>query len=115
MAEQTIKEMLKMIDAKIEHIEDITADNRAIIIKLVKQGNTIVKFLSKIDIEEIGDDFEDITSSPMTESEKIRSNKMQELKELVNEFMEKQKDLQEFEEELKKHKDELTPGQVGES
>ena len=36
MPEQTIKEMLKTIDAKIEHIEDISADNRAIIIKLVK-------------------------------------------------------------------------------
>ena len=29
--------------------------------------------------------------------------------------MEKRKDLQEFEEELKKHKDDITPGQVGES
>ena len=47
MAEQTIKEMLKMIDAKIEHIEDITADNRAVIIKLVKQSNQIVQFLSR--------------------------------------------------------------------
>ena len=52
MSEQTIKEMLKMIDAKIEHIEDITADNRAVIIKLVKQSNQIVKFLSSIEIED---------------------------------------------------------------
>ena len=50
MSEQTIKEMLKMIDAKIEHIEDITADDRALIIKLVKQGNTIVKFLKQFDL-----------------------------------------------------------------
>ena len=62
MAEQTIKEMLKMIDAKIEHIEDITADNRAVIIKLVKQSNQIVKFLSSIEIEDFSDGFEDITS-----------------------------------------------------
>ena len=41
MSEQTIKEMLKMIEAKIEHIEDITADNRAVIIKLVKQLKVI--------------------------------------------------------------------------
>ena len=40
---------------------------------------------------------------------------MQELKELVNDFMDKQQDLKEFEEELKKHKDELTPGTIGES
>ena len=115
MAEQTIKEMLKMIDAKIEHIEDITADNRAVIIKLVKQSNQIVQFLKQIEIEDITDDFEDITSPPMSESEKLRSSKMEELKELVEEFMDKQQDLKEFEEELEKHKKELTPGTIGES
>ena len=115
MAEQTIKEMLKMIDAKIEHIEDIEADNRDIIIKLVKQGNQIVKFLSSIDIEDVTSEFENITSPPLSESEKLRSSKMQELKELVDEFMDKQQDLKEFEEELEKNKDKLTPGQIGES
>ena len=45
----TIKEMLKNIDAKIEHIEDIVADNRNIIIKLVKQGNQIVNFLRDVE------------------------------------------------------------------
>ena len=115
MAEQTIKEMLKMIDAKIEHIEDITADNRAVIIKLVKQSNQIVRFLSNLEIEDITDGFEDITSPPLSESEKLRSDKMQELKELVNEFMDKQQDLKEFEKELEKNKDKLTPGTIGES
>jgi len=115
MAEQTIKEMLKMIDAKIEHIEDITADNRAVIIKLVKQSNQIVRFLSNLEIEDITDGFEDITSPPLSESEKLRSDKMQELKELVNEFMDKQQDLKEFEKELEKNKEKLTPGQIGES
>ena len=115
MAEQTIKEMLKMIDAKIEHIEDITADNRAVIIKLVKQSNQIVRFLSNLEIEDVGDSFEDITSPTLSESEKIRSSKMKELKELVNEFMDKQQDLKEFEEELEKNKEKLTPGTIGES
>jgi 4-alpha-glucanotransferase len=115
MAEQTIKEMLKMIDAKIEHIEDITADNRAVIIKLVKQSNQIVRFLSNLEIEDITDGFEDITSPPLSESEKLRSDKMQELKELVNEFMDKQQDLKEFEKELEENKDKLTPGTIGES
>ena len=115
MAEQTIKEMLKMIDAKIEHIEDITADNRAVIIKLVKQSNQIVKFLSSIEIEDFSDGFEDITSPALSESEKIRSSKMKELKELVNEFMDKQQDLKEFEEELKKNEEKLTPGTIGEA
>ena len=115
MAEQTIKEMLKMIDAKIEHIEDITADNRAVIIKLVKQNNTIVKFLSQIEIEDITDDFEDIGVPTLYEEEKNRSKKLIELKALVNEFMDKQQDLKEFEEELEKNKDKLTPGTIGES
>ena len=115
MSEQTVKEMLKMIDAKIEHIEDITADNRAVIIKLVKQSNQIVRFLSSLEIEDVSDSFEDITSPALSESEKIRSNKMKELKELVNEFMDKQQDLKEFEEELEKNKDKLTPGTIGES
>ena len=48
MAQETIKDMLKMIDAKIEHIEDISADNRAIIVKLVKQSNQIVQFLKQL-------------------------------------------------------------------
>ena len=115
MAQETIKEMLKMIDAKIEHIEDITADNRAVIIKLVKQSNQIVKFLKQLELHEVSDEFEDITSPPISEEEKLRSNKMEELKELVDEYMDKQQDLKEFEEELKKNKDMLTPGQVGES
>ena len=66
MAKQTIKEMLEMIDAKIEHIEDITADNRAIIIKLVKQSNQIVQFLKQIEIEDVTDGFSDITSPPIS-------------------------------------------------
>ena len=115
MSEQTIKEMLKMIDAKIEHIEDITADNRAVIIKLVKQSNQIVRFLSNLEIEDITDGFEDITSPPISKEEKLRSNKMEDLKELVDEYMDKHEDLKEFEEELEKNKDKLTPGTIGES
>jgi hypothetical protein len=111
----TLHELLLMMDARLKHIEDIEADNRDIIIKLVKQGNQIVKFLSSVDIEDVTDEFENITSPPMSETEKLRSNKMQELKELVDDFMDRQQDLKEFEEELEKNKDKLTPGQIGES
>ena len=113
--EITLHEILLMMDARLKHIEDIEADNRDVIIKLVKQGNQIVQFLKQIEIEDVTDDFEDIVSPPISESEKLRSNKMQELKELVSEFIERHEDLKEFEEELKKHKDELTPGTIGES
>ena len=37
------------------------------------------------------------------------------LKELVEEFMVNHKDLKEFEEELKKYKGDITPGEFGES
>ena len=41
----TLHELLLMIDAKLNHIEDISADNRAVIVKLVKQSNQIVEYL----------------------------------------------------------------------
>ena len=113
--EKTLHELLLMMDARLKHIEDITADNRAVIIKLVKQSNQVVQFLKQIEIDDFPDEFEDITSPPLSKGEKIRSNKMQELRELVEEFMERHDDLKEFEEELKKHRKDLTPGQIGES
>ena len=83
MSEQTIKEMLKMIDAKIEHIEDITADNRAVIIKLVKQSNQIVKFLKNLEIE-IQDVYDSETHSDFTQN--ISEDKLLELRDLFDEF-----------------------------
>ena len=72
----TLHELLQMMDAKLNHIEDITADNRAVIIKLVKQSNQIVKFLSNIEIEDVTDEFENITSPAMSKQEKLTKNKM---------------------------------------
>ena len=37
------------------------------------------------------------------------------LKDLIDDILERQDSLREFEKELKKHKDKITPGQVGES
>jgi len=115
ITDSTLHEILLNMDARLKHIEDIEADNRDIIIKLVKQGNSIVKFLSKIDIQEVSDDLEDMMYPDKTEYEGLKSNKIQELKELVEEFMDRQDDLKEFEEELEKNKDKLTPGTIGES
>jgi type II secretory pathway component GspD/PulD (secretin) len=116
MSNQTkLISLLEMIDAKIQHIEDMTADNRAVIIKLVKQSNQIVTFLKQIEIEDVTEDFADIGHDLVIGEDKERSNKMEELKELVEEYMDKAKDLKEFEEELKKHKEKLTPGTIGES
>ena len=116
ITDNTLHELLSSINARLGHLEDIEADNRDIIIKLVKQGNQIVKFLKNIETEDVTDDyFEDITTPPVSKSEQVRSERVQHIKELVEEYMGKHKDLKEFEEELKKYRKEITPGTIGES
>ena len=116
ISKQTLHEILLDIKYRLDHLEDIEADNRDVIIKLVKQGNQIVKFLKQIEIEDVTDDyFEDITTPPVSKSEQVRSERVQHIKELVEEYMGKHKDLKEFEEELKKYRKEITPGTIGES
>ena len=117
MAKETMKEMLKMIDAKVSHLEDICADDRTFIIKLVKQTNEIVKFLRNLEIdidEQYGIEAPPSFSEDINRDE-LSEKRMLEVKELLKEFKSKSSALQEFEEELKKHKDQLTPGQVGEA
>ena len=108
----TLHELLLMMDAKLNHLEDISADNRAIIVKLVKQSNQIVNYLKQLEIEVVED--YGIEEPPPIGSN-LPSEKLLELKELFEEFKSKKDDLKEFEKELQKHKDKLTPGQVGES
>ena len=116
ITDNTLHELLSSINSRLGHLEDIEADNRDVIIKLVKQGNQIVKFLKQIEIEDVNDDyFEDISTPIPSKSEEIRSERIQHIKEMVEEYMGKQKGLKEFEEELKKHKEEITPGTIGES
>tara|TARA_Y100000992_G_C21094711_1_gene409679 strand:- start:153 stop:539 length:387 start_codon:yes stop_codon:yes gene_type:complete len=113
MAKETIKEMLEMINAKINHIEDISADNRAIIVKIVKQNNSIVEFLKNLELEV--QEVEYGIEEPQPFGANLPKDKIQELKELFEDFKARKDELKEFEKELKKHKDKLTPGQVGES
>ena len=110
----TLHELLLMMDAKLNHLEDISADNRAIIVKLVKQSNQIVEFLKNLEID-IDEQYGIEAPPSFSSTIEINSEKMSELKKLWEDFKEKKEDLKEFEEELKKHKDKLTPGQVGES
>ena len=112
ITDTTLHELLVMMDARLKHIEDISADNRAIIVKLVKQSNQIVNYLKQLEIEVVED--YGIEEPPPIGSN-LPSEKLLELKELFEEFNSKKEDLKEFEKELKKHKDKLTPGQVGES
>jgi flagellar motility protein MotE (MotC chaperone) len=114
----TIKEILKDIDMRIAHIEDIVADNRDIIIKLVKQGNQVVNFLKEVE-HDVMDDIEDVSDLiPSFGNQTIKynvSSKQADIQKLVDDIIEKNEKLKEFEKELKKHKDDITPGTVGES
>ena len=114
----SIIEIIQDIDARLTHLEDMQMDNRDLIVKLVKQGNTIVEFLKDFKIEEI--DPEDLKLDmgmglpPLPDNEE-RVKRTEGLKELIDDILDRHADLKEFEDELKKHKDKITPGQVGES
>ena len=114
----SIIEVIQDIDARLTHLEDMQMDNRDLIVKLVKQGNTIVEFLKDFKIEEI--DPEDLKLDmgmglpPLPDNEE-RVKRTEGLKELIDDILDRHADLKEFEDELKKHKDKITPGQVGES
>ena len=110
----TLHELLLMMDARLEHIEDMSADNRAIIIKLVKQNNSIVSYLKQLEIEVV-EDYDMEEPLPVGAQTNLPKDKLEELKELFEDFNSRKKELKEFEKELEKHKDKLTPGQVGES
>jgi hypothetical protein len=91
-------------------------DNRDLIVKLVKQGNVVVEFLKDFQIEPV--DMEDLEMGmrlpPLLDNEE-RISRTEGMKDLIDDILERQDSLKEFEKELKKHKDKITPGQVGES
>ena len=116
----SIVEIIQDIDARLTHIEDMYMDNRELIVKLVKQGNTVVEFLKDFQIEPI--DATDLEmememgmSLPPLDGNEERMGRTAALKDIIDDILERQDSLKEFEEELKKHKDKITPGQVGES
>ena len=113
ISEGTLHEILLDIKYRLDHIEDMEADNRAFIVKMIKQGNSIVKFLAQIDLEPIDGSFEDMELPAI--GKPIGSGKITGLRELIDEFLDKSKDLRELEEELRKNKDAITPGQAGEA
>ena len=112
----SIIEIIQDIDARLTHLEDISADNRDLIVKLVKQGNTIVQFLKDFEIEPLDPSELEVGMSlpPLPDNEE-RVKRTEGLKELIDDILDRHADLKEFEDELKKHKDKITPGQVGES
>ena len=112
----SIIEIIQDIDARLTHLEDMQMDNRELIVKLVKQGNTIVQFLKDFEIEPLDpSELEVGMSLPPLPDNKEKIKRTEDLKELIDDMLERHQDLKEFEKEIKKHKDKITPGQVGES
>ena len=109
-----LKKILMDMSFSLNHIEDIMADDRKILVNLVKQNNTIVDYLKQLEVD-IVEEYENELVPELTEEEQTRIKKVENLKVVLDEFMSKRKDLKEFEKELKKHKDMLTPGQLGEA
>ena len=112
----SIVEIIQDIDARLTHLEDIQMDNRELTVKLVKQGNTVVEFLKDFQIEPV--DMEDLEIGigfPPSLDNKKTIDRTTAIKELIDDILERQSDLKEFEDELKKHRDKITPGQVGET
>jgi len=112
--EDRLKKVLQDMSYSLNHIEDIMADDRDLLVKLVKQNNTIVDYLKQLEVDVV-EEYEDVLKPSLSEEEEKKMQRFTNLKEILDEFMDKRKDLIEFEKELKKHKDQLTPGQVGES
>ena len=106
----TIRDLITDLTYRIEHIEDTMADNREIMVKLVKQGNQIIKFLKDCVIEE-----ETEIVPVLSDAEEKRAKDFKAVSEILDEYLERHKELSELEKELKKHKDKLTPGTIGES
>ena len=114
--ERSFIEIIQDIDYRLTHLEDMEMDNRKLIAKLVKQGNTIVEFLKEFQVEEINPaELEIGIGLPPLPSNDARIERTTAIKELIDDILERHQDLKEFEDELKKHKDDITPGQVGES
>jgi len=109
----TLEEVLDSINARLGHLEDIEADTRLLMVKMVKQNNTIVDFLRGTEME-ISEEVLRQEHLPKLDKE-YGSGKIRAVRELLDEFMERKTELKEFEEELQKHKDKITPGEVGEA
>ena len=112
----SIVEIIQDIDFRLTHLEDIEMDNRKFMAKLVKQGNTIVEFLKQFQVEEIDPaELEIGIGLPPLPDYEDRTERTIAIKELIDDILERHSDLKEFEDELKKHRDKITPGQVGET
>ena len=107
-------DLLKSIQVRLTHLEDMAMDNREVLIKLVKQGNQIVKFLQSLEVT--SEEIANVDNFNVSISDNKNSNEAQEnIEKLLSELENDSEELKEFEEEIKKHIDKIVPGQIGES
>ena len=107
-------DLLKSIQIRLTHLEDMAMDNREVLIKLVKQGNQIVKFLQSLEVT--SEEIANVDNFNVSISDNKNSNEAQEnIEKLLSELENDSEELKEFEEEIKKHIDKIVPGQIGES
>ena len=67
-----IKKVLQDMSYSLNHIEDTMADDRELLVKLVKQNNTIVDYLKQLEVD-IVEDYENELVSDLSEEEKKRT------------------------------------------
>ena len=109
----SIIEVIQDIDARLIHLEDTQMDNRDLLVKLVKQGNKIVKFLNQFEVAEINP--EEIGLPELPDLPISNIERTERLKDVIDDLITRHQDIEEFEKELEKYKNEITPGQVGEA
>ena len=75
-----LAKVLQDMSFSLKHIEDIMADDRQLLVKLVTQNNTIVDYLKQLEVD-IVEEYENELTSDLSEEEKKRMKKAKELKE----------------------------------
>ena len=68
-----------------------------------------------MELDVIEDDFEDLITPILSKEEEKKLSRFKHIKEILDEFLSGQKELREFEKELKKYKKDMMPGVVGET
>tara|TARA_B100000902_G_scaffold67584_1_gene73749 strand:+ start:1049 stop:1423 length:375 start_codon:yes stop_codon:yes gene_type:complete len=108
-------ELLLYMNNKINDIQNDSVIQKDLLEKVIQQNNSLVKFLASVEIENIYEGNESYDTYIPAESESYEDFNKKTLIEMAESLLERKKDLKDLEEELKKHKDKLTPGQVGEA
>ena len=107
-------EMLFRLNEKVNYIQNQNSKQKELMEDLVHQNNALLKFLASLEVEE-RDPYGNVESRDLLDYQEEYTSNPTKVLELAKSLIDKTEDLKEFEEELKKHKDKLTPGQVGES